>query len=805
VAVQEVVVDTAGSTADTETGGANINMVPREGGNSLKLYSNLAFTNESLSAESVPDFVSDRGFAAQSSLRKIWDYGVGVGGPIKQDKAWFYGTYRNWGAQNFGNVQEDANPDPLVYTPGPNRAFANTYFADESFRVTWQLSQKHKVNHEFHLQYGCSCDLGIGGGQLATVEAATDFNYGPQILNQTTWNWTASNKLLVQVGASFLRQEVNFVNVDTRNLFTAKSGFTFPGAGTHAITDVANGFSYANLPGGFTSWGENDISNNYNQRVAVNYITGAHAMKFGLQTVQGRYDIFGMQGGVEQVDFQVRNGVPVGVRLHAGPFQSLMGLGGQGLFAQDQWTINRLTVNYGGRWDRFKGSTPAQDIAAGPFRPAFSVDEQECLPCFNDVTYRVAATYDLFGNGKTAVKAGFGKYLMGQGGSLAQQGFSKSFGIAGSTDRTWTDANNNFRPDCTLTNPAANGECGPNVNPVFGQTISFAALDPDWVEGWGKREYNYQWNVQLQQELMPGVGLAVGYFHTQWGNMSVTRNTRLTPEDYTSYCVTASSQAIGSTAGQQVCGYYDPTPASLAKGNFFQIERAQKYSSLGSPEDYFNGVDIGINARWGKGALLTGGVSVGRQILDTCYVNSRPDLTPQASPSGSPLPGASRYPRNDDFCNVTPGWWNGIGSQIKLQFVYPLPGDVNVSASYKHLPGIAITGNQVLANAQITSILGRPSISGGTTSHSVIPVGSSGNNSGGGTAEVFDRRLNQLDLRFSKNIRLGKGKIQGIFDVYNVANARTPQSSVSTLGAAYQRIISTLGGRLFKFGATVDF
>jgi len=168
VAVQEVVVDTAGSTADTETGGANINMVPREGGNSLKLYSNLAFTNESLSAEAVPDNIAARGFAAQSSLRKIWDYGVGVGGPIKKDKAWFYTTYRNWGAQNYGNVKEDADPNPLVYTPGPNRAFANTYFADESFRMTWQLNQKHKINHEFHLQYGCSCDLGIGGGQLAT-------------------------------------------------------------------------------------------------------------------------------------------------------------------------------------------------------------------------------------------------------------------------------------------------------------------------------------------------------------------------------------------------------------------------------------------------------------------------------------------------------------------------------------------------------------------------------------------------------------------------------------------------------------
>ena len=805
VAVQEVVVDTAGSTADTETGGANINMVPREGGNSLKLYSNLAFTNESLSAEGVPDSVAARGFAAQSSLRKIWDYGVGVGGPVKKDRAWFYATYRNWGAQNFGNVKEDADPNPLVYKPGENRAFANTYFADESARVTWQVNQKHKINHEIHLQFGCSCDLGIGGGQLATSEAATDFNYGPQVLNQTTWNWTASNKLLVQVGASFLRQEVNFMNVGTRNLFTGKGTNVFPGKGTFAITDQATGFSYAALPGGFTSYGVDDNSNNFNQKATVSYITGSHAMKFGLQTIQGKYDIFGMQGGVEQVNYFVFNGVPTGLRLFAGPFQSLMDLRGEGLFAQDQWTIKKLTLNIGARYDHFNGSTPAQTIPAGTFRPAFSVDEQKALPDFKDITYRAAVAYDVFGNGKTAIKAGFGKYLMGQGGALAQQGFSKSFAVAGDSDRSWSDANGNFTPDCVLTNPAANGECGANVNPVFGQTLSFARLDPDWSEGWGKREYNYQWNVQVQQELRPGVGLAAGYFHTQWGNMSVTRNIRLTPEDFSSYCITASAQTIGDTAGKQICGYYDPTLGSLAKGTFFQIERADKYSNLGTPQDYFNGVDLGINARWGKGALVNGGISVGRQIVDYCYANSRPDLTPQGSPSGSPLPGASRYPRNDDFCKVQPSWWDGIGSQIKLQVVYPLPGDVNISASYKHLPGIGIAGNQVLTNAAVSTILGRPAVAGGTVSHSVIPTGSGNNNAGGGTASVFDDRLNQFDVRLSKNLKIGKGKVQGIFDIYNVGNARTPQSSVSTLGPAYQRIISTLGGRLFKFGATFDF
>src|SRR5262249_5788906 len=151
--------------------------------------------------------------------------------------------------------------------------------------------------------------------------------------------------------------------------------------------------------------------------------------------------------------------------------------------------------------------------------------------------------------------------------------------------------------------------------------------------GWGKREYNYQWNVQVQQELHPGVGLAVGFFHTQWGNMSVTRNTRVSASDFTSYCITAPSDSrIGPTSNQQICGYYDITATGLAKGAAYQITQA---SNFGDAKDYFNGVDIGLNARWGRGALLTGGVSVGRQVVDYCYANDRPDLTPQGFPFGA--------------------------------------------------------------------------------------------------------------------------------------------------------------------------
>ena len=797
VAVQEVVIDTGGNSAESETGGANINMVPREGGNTLSLLGTANYTGNKFSAKAVPADLKARGITDQSSLRKIYDYGVGIGGPIRQDKAWFYGTYRTWGAQNFGTDNYfNTSTNNFVYTPDLSRqAYADTYFADESFRVTWQVTGKNKINHEIHLQNGCSCWLGIGRGGRTAPEATTSFDYGPQVLNQTTWSYTATNKLLVQVGASFLRQNVAFIQMDesTMNKFTGAGKPVFPGPTTVSVIELNTGYRWGALPGGLTSYSrKQDDSNNFNQRVAISYITGSHALKVGTQTLQGHYDFYGMQD-VAQLNYSLRAGVPVSLTQFAGPFQSRTRLSGISLFAQDQWTLRRLTMNLGVRYDKFSGRTLAQDIPAGLYRPAFHVDETKGLPDFKDITPRIGIAYDVFGNGRTAIKATFGKYLMGQGGGLSQQGFAPSVAIVSNVTRNWSDANGNFVADCALSNLQANGECGVVNNLLFGQPFSTQSLSADARGGFGNREYNYQWNVQLQQELRPGLGLAGGFFHTQWGNMSVTRNTLVTPADFTQYCVTTPTDTrLSQFSNKQVCGLYDRN----VPGGVINVIDLARNLGLGNPEESFNGFEIGMNARWGNGKFLNGGVSVGRETVDWCYVNGHPELTPQVFPAN--------YPRNADYCRVTSSWWNGVGSQAKVQMIYPLPYGIVVSGSFKNMPGVEQTATVNYTNAQISPSLGRTLSQGAGTivPVAIVPLATNGDTPQG---TLFDQRLNQVDLRLSKSVKLGRTRLNGVLDLYNVGNSRAPQSIIATYGATWLRPASLLGGRLWKFGAQVDW
>ena len=386
--------------------------------------------------------------------------------------------------------------------------------------------------------------------------------------------------------------------------------------------------------------------------------------------------------------------------------------------------------------------------------------------------------------------------------------------IISMTSRPWFDANQNYVPDCTLTNLGANGECGPIANPGFGVPFTAFQWDDAAREGWGKREYNNQWSISMQQELAAGFGLMGGFYHTSFHNAQIAVNTALGASAFNSYCVTAPTDPrLGPASGSQVCGNIDQTFAAksvLPTTVWYRVEDAPIPGLSGARTEVYNGADFAMNWRFKGNGLLSGGLSLGKTVTDTCFANNFPQVTGTISAGGLTTLGL----RDNKYCtNKAQPLWSAVGSQVKLQVVYPLPGQFFLAATYKHLPGAALTGTVTYANAAIAPILGRnlqacAAATGActqTVSQNIVPPGT-----------LYDDRLNQIDLRGTRRFTFGRVRIQGIAELYNILNSRPAQSvtatwgvvsapGVATPGTTYLRPSLLLGGRLFKFGAQVDW
>src|SRR5258705_3605965 len=110
-----------------------------------------------------------------------------------------------------------------------------------------------------------------------------------------------------------------------------------------------------------------------------------------------------------------------------------------GIIFQDVWRIGRVTLNGGRRFDYFNTGIPVQTAPAGRFVPARSFPAQENVPNWKDISPRIGGVWDVFGTGKTAVKASVSRYLAAQTAAFAQS-VNPMTALATDT-RTWTDPN----------------------------------------------------------------------------------------------------------------------------------------------------------------------------------------------------------------------------------------------------------------------------------------------------------------------------------------------------------------------------
>jgi Carboxypeptidase regulatory-like domain len=785
----QVDVQLSGQSAETGTNGVIMNAIPRSGGNT---FSGSALANgsaPSLQGNNITDRLLGRGVAnASTTLKKLYDINGSIGGPIVRDRLWFYATSRYFTNEYYlAGLNYAVDPSAIVRVNDlGNQGFAGTYTYDNNGRVTWGITDKQKVTGWYAYQYKVDPHWAI----------AANTN-GPEAVRVTTWHtqlstfkwtYTATNRLLFEAGVGPGASPDTIIAEPDRI-----NGISIQDQGSPVGSTLGIRPLIYRTPQGFDF---DDRLPSQSFVAAMNYVTGSHTVKVGMDMQRGHFwrgDNNESTGGIW---YRTREYAPNLVTIQAPNAGWQNNLNHNlGIYAQDRWTMDRLTLSGGLRLDLQNEST--SDFTSQPhqwlpnrndFYPAV-----KNVPNWKDVNPRVAAAYDVFGNGKTAVRAS---------ASRAVEQDSIRYAVANNpantlvtqVSRVWTDSNVNFVPDCNLLNSQPNGECQVWQDLGFGSARPSTFYDAAILNGWGVRPWNWEFSTGVQHEIMPRLSASVGYFRRVYGNFNVVDNEALTKSDFTQFSVVAPTDPRLPTSGQTITGLFDQN-RSVANRNVVK-DAAQ----FGKQISHWNGVDLTIDTRLGNGLLLQGGASWGKSLSDNCDIV---DDVPEAL-TGAVVPAGLQAGWIVGV--VTPGIGGGQGALSPAQFChqetpflalykavasYTIPWDIRLSGTFQSVPGPQIAANQIYAGT--APGLGRPFTFGQATVNVAEP------------GVMWGDRLNQFDLRFSKIVRFGSNRLDLNVDLYNAFNSDAILTQQNTYGATWQNALSVIQPRFVKFGARLDF
>jgi hypothetical protein len=805
---QEVVFSLSGGLGESTTGGPQMNIVPKQGGNRFAGSFFMSGTGSAFQGDNLTPEVQAKGIRATNSIQKLYDINPSIGGPLKRDRLWFFGTYRyQISRQNVASMWVNRNAgDATKWTYDPiltEQAVADGTWKNGSGRVTWQVTPRNKFSAWTSVQYHCLyCDeggdgTGLGFGAMVSSPEGTSTNENhPSMLTQLSWTSPVTNRFLLegnaQLGPYFWwgsRQKNSF---DKTLIQVQENGGASPG------------INYRAAP-----WsGHKGLTNIF--QGSASYITGSHSSKFGVRYHHNMSTFPKNYYNDSQLKYFFQDGAPSQVTVFAdqGSEQEQQ----QTMFAfyaQDRWTMGRVSLQGGLRFEHLGDYFPEQRMGPNLFLPTAVVFPAEDGPLNQkDLMPRFGVSYDVFGNGKTAAKFFIGRYVttfntVDEWANFSPAGLGHF--VSSDAQRAWTDTNHNLIVDCNLLNSAPNNECGPG-NPNFGKQVDPLTVDPAFVDGWNTREYSWDLSVGLTQEIAPRVSLELAYIRRSWGNLPATINRAWTPADFDTFVYNVPSDPRLPGGGGYPLTFRDVKPAK-----FQQIDNFLTFADdVGGAFNKFNGFDVTVNARL-RDVTLQGGTSTGNVIEDSCGVaTNHPEFYifgPWGGTDGfldTFLGGVGQWPQSS--CHRESGW----KTNVKALATYTVPKvDVLFSGTFRSLP---YPGNEFPSvqsqsiGGQVTALflgipgvdstnLGRPLASGIPVEFlNIVEPGVS-----------YGDRLSAIDLRFGKNLRYGNTKTLVSLDVFNLLNSNTTERYQLTYGTTYKNPLSIMSARFFKISAQLDF
>jgi hypothetical protein len=549
--MQEITYQTSALPAEASVGGVQINMIPRDGGNAFHGSFFSTGANDSMQSNNLtPDLVA-RGLKAQNKVQSVYDVNFALGGPIMKDRLWFFGTVRRWSANNFL-----AN----TFTPQGTQALDDNRLTDTTIRLTTQVSKSNKLSVSYDRGWkfrGHRFNNLISANFSDPIADVVQHSYR-NFMVQAKWTSTISSHLLFEAGLTVMPVDYNL-------LF--EPGVT---SSTIATFDTVK-----SIVGGASPRQDFDLGTMQTYTSSLSYVSGAHNLKTGFQVRQGWFqESFIMNGDMVQI---LNNGVPNSVRLYNTPLAHREDLKANlGVYVQDSWTMSHLTLNPGVRFEKMVMRIPAQGAPGGTWFPGRQFDTIDNLVNWNTVSPRFGVSYDLTGDGKTALKGSISRYDRLEGTTLAQN-VNPNF-IAFSTC-AWTSSA-----------PPQPGQIDRSkCTPISGNNNH---IDPNM-----KRPHQWEGTAMIQRQVGANTSVSLGYYGRKFSDIYGIQNLAVPPSSYTPVSIT------NPLTGQPIT-VYNQNASTLSAINLLQTTLPFLHQS-------YNGVEFQVSSRFSKASVF-GGFTVGR-------------------------------------------------------------------------------------------------------------------------------------------------------------------------------------------------
>ncbi|HXG87543.1 MAG TPA: carboxypeptidase regulatory-like domain-containing protein [Vicinamibacterales bacterium] len=812
---------TGADSAEMGQGGMRVNMVPRDGGNSFRgqvfgNYADSAFASSNCGSPGIGQpctrsnltgsttFNPNNTLTNVDEIQEIWDFNPTFGGPIKRDKLWFHYTFRHWGTNKTkADSYFDADPDnPFRYVADTSRpGIDDGHIVSNAGRVKWAATSKD----QFSVYHDNQAKFRDHWGIAAAIppEAAGVQVTPTSFVNVTKWTRTHTNRLLFEAGFGYYNQEYTelyqpSVTGQTDKVWDLEA---IRNSRVYNVVDQSNGRQANAWPNPADHF---SVLRTF--MGAASYVTGSHNFRFGATLTNGDWRLLtAWTGDVQPITYNA--GAPVSVTLRL-PSDRRNGINRDlGLFLQDRWALGRVTMNLGLRYDQFIGETRESEVLPSRFNNGFKFEQcsdgKAAPGCagtvqnWKDISPRVGFAMDVFGNGRTALKASVARYVAGQQIAVANQ-VNPVSALSLADTRVWRDLDGNGLPLDGNGNIQFNELTNSAATPTFGRNVSTTSYDPAVLNGWGARGYNLEYTVAAQHQVANRVSVSGGYYRRTFGNATFTDDLRYDANSYDSFCITAPvDPRLPGGGGYQVCGVQDLKPAVFAQG--LPANNLIRFSDdFGGETNLYQGFDANIEGRFRNGAFLKAGMQATARTFDNCnLIAAGLDAVVGAAAQGTELyaDGSSgchrEYPYRPD---------------LKLSGAYMLPLGIQLAGTYQFSRGVqnggaspSIGASWPITNAVAAPMIGRPFTGVASRTVQLIREG----------LEYGEHNLSQLDMRVGKRFDIGRTRLRLDFDVYNALNSSWPYTVNVTYSTApngqYLRPTNVLQSRFFKLGGQLSF